>query len=257
MRFARWSRAGAWALGACLASASLRAQDSEPVVVLSGRITDESGRGVEGVEILVAGIAGSVRTNADGRFRVSGVEPGMTTITARRLGFSPATKTAPLIAGDRSVELVLIPLPYRLAAVQVKKPAKFNRPDPRIEAFNRRRATGGGGSFVTRADIERIQARLMSDVLQLAPGFRTQRQTRGSGMRVVNSRGGPACRMRFYLDGLGVELINNDIDLLVRVQDVEAVEFYRGSSTLPVEFSAVDNRGDAGCGAIVVWTRQR
>ena len=91
---------------ACLAIAPhARAQDAEPTVTLSGRVTDGEGRAVGGAEIIVAGIDGSVRTGEDGRFRISGIDPGARTVTARRLGFAPAT-IAELLANENWREVV-------------------------------------------------------------------------------------------------------------------------------------------------------
>ena len=243
---------------ACLVIAPrARAQDAEPTVTLSGRVTDGEGRAVGGAEIIVAGLDGSVRTGEDGRFRISGIDPGARTVTARRLGFAPATTTAMLGPGERTVDLVLRPFPYRLASVRVRAPAPRSRTDPRIDAFNSRRARASGGTFITKADIEAIQARQMSDLLRLAPGFRVSRDRRGSGTRVSSRGNTGSCRMRMYLDGMAVEMIENNLDLMVRVDDVEAVELYRGVSTAPAEFSGADLRGDAACGVIVVWTRNK
>lgn len=232
------------------------AQDSDPTVTLSGRVVDASGRGVANAEILIAGTDGSIRSDGDGRFRISGLDAGARTITARRLGFAPATKTAMLLPGDRVVELVLPAFPYRLAAVTVRGAQRPKRFDPRMDEFLKRRARGGGGTFVTREEIEKMQARQMTDLFRLAPGFRATRDRR-SGSRVSARGNGTNCRMRMYLDGMGVEMLENNLDLMVRVQDVEAVEFYRGVSTAPAEFSGVDFRGDASCGVVVVWTRQK
>lgn len=231
-------------------------QDANPTVTLSGHVMDAGGRGVAGAEILVAGVNGSVRSDSEGRYRISGISPGARTVTARRLGFAPATKTAVLLAGDRIVDLLLPVFPYRLAAVTVKAAQRPRRFDAHLDEFYKRRSRGAGGTFITREEIERLQARQMTDLFRLAPGFRATRDRR-DGTR-ISSRGNVSnCRVRFYIDGLGVELIDNNLDLMVRVQDVEAVEFYRGVSTAPAEFSGLDFRGDAACGVIVVWTRRK
>lgn len=240
----------------CTLGAGLRAQDVEPVVTLTGRVQDVQGRPIPLAEILINDLTGRIHSGDDGTFRVSGIEPGRVTVTARRLGFTPATVTRMLPAGERQMTFVLELFPHRLAMLRVIAPRPVTRMDPRIEAFNRRRAQGGGGTFITRGDIERLQARQMTDLFILAPGFRALRDRR-NGTRVATRGNASACRMRFYIDGMGVDMLDNNLDLMVRVQDVEAVELYRGISTAPAEFSGVDVRGDASCGVIVVWTRLR
>ncbi|RMH14199.1 MAG: hypothetical protein D6701_11515, partial [Gemmatimonadetes bacterium] len=48
-----------------------------------------------------------------------------------------------------------------------------------------------------------------------------------------------------------VSLERGDLDL-IRPEDIEAIEVYRGASEVPAEFGG----SDAGCGAIVIWTRR-
>jgi hypothetical protein len=233
-----------------------QAQDVDAAVILSGRVVDARNVAIGNAEILIFGIAGTVRADADGRFRISGIAPGVVTVTARRLGFAPATMTRVISAGDRSIELVLRPLPHQLATLHVIAPGHPARVDQRMVAFNLRRVRGGGGTFITRKDIERIQPREMTDLFRLTPGFRAVRD-RGDRSRVASRGNTLNCRMRLILDGVAVDMLGNNLDLFVRVQDVEAAEFYRGVSTAPAEFSGTDNRGDAACGVIVVWTRQK
>jgi hypothetical protein len=61
-----------------------------------------------------------------------------------------------------------------------------------------------------------------------------------------------ACAVQFYLDGVYTPTEDGRISDRVRLEDVEAVEVYRGPSELPPEF----RRPGADCGVIVVWTRR-
>lgn len=232
-----------------------------PPISLSGRVLDDRGGPVPGAEVLIAGIEGRLFASQDGRFHLVGLLPGAYTVTARRLGFAPATATAMLYPGEQKLELVLRELPYRLAAVRVEALEVPRHLDARFDHLNtngfyRRRSRGLGGTFVTRADIDRMQARRVTDLLRLAPGFRTVTGNQGLQTRVSNRESSAACRMRFYLDGVGLDMRGNYLDQMVHVQDIEAVELYSGISTAPAEFSGEGSRGSTGCGVIVVWTRR-
>ena len=62
------------------------------------------------------------------------------------------------------------------------------------------------------------------------------------------TREGP-CRASIYVDG--VERIGEPLDRMAIPAEVEAIEFYSGAASLPIEF----RHGDAGCGAAFIWTR--
>jgi hypothetical protein len=232
------------------------AQAVAQTVSIHGHVADVLGLPVSGVEILVAGDVATSRTRADGSFLLPAVESGMVTITARRIGFVSQTRTILVGAEPAEVRLTLRSLPHQLAAVRITAPARFAREDTRLISFNRRRASGGGGTFLTRIEIERTQAHTLSDLLRLMPGFQATRDRRNQ-MQVTARGNGSGCIMKLVLDGVPVQMVDNVVDLVVRLEDVEALELYRGASTAPLEYSSVDMRGSAACGVIVVWTRIR
>lgn len=82
-------------------------------ITISGRVTDESGTPLAGADVFVMGDErpnrrkrsstrgggpGNMRTNDDGAFSISGIEPGMVVVTARREGFVPYRKAMQLDA---------------------------------------------------------------------------------------------------------------------------------------------------------------
>lgn len=64
---------------------------------------------------------------------------------------------------------------------------------------------------------------------------------------------GDACPALFFLDGA---FIGNtryvDLEHVLGVNQIEAVEVYSGPSQMPVIF----NRTGSGCGVVVFWTRR-
>ena len=92
----------ALALAAALPGALL-AQGATGTV--RGRVTDAaSGRGVGDVQLLVADTRIGAMTDAEGNYSLVNVPVGTRSITARRLGFQPATKAVALTAGRAKLE---------------------------------------------------------------------------------------------------------------------------------------------------------
>ena len=109
----------------------------------------------------------------------------------------------------------------------------------------------GWGRFLTEADIERVVATNVIEVVLSVPGINYipphGPNTVGRVGSIVFSRGRCA-RPAVYLDGL----IFRAEDLLsVSTANVAAVELYNGPSEVPVEF----NRTGSACGVIVIWTK--
>ena len=66
----------------------------------------------------------------------------------------------------------------------------------------------------------------------------------------AKERGG--CPPLFFLDGRYMGTVDEtDIDQVLSVSVIEAVEAYGSAATMPVEY----NRTGSACGVIVVWTR--
>ena len=98
-------------------------EDGELVVVLDfpggaidGRVTDRDGAGVANASLEVANPAGEVlavgQADVSGRFRFSGIAPGVRLVRARHDGYEPGT--AQVVVSERSgveVEIVLLPAP--------------------------------------------------------------------------------------------------------------------------------------------------
>jgi len=111
------------------------------------------------------------------------------------------------------------------------------------------RKSSGQGYFVTREDIEKRAPRILTDMLRSVPGLRIScdfgKCTAQSFQEARRIMGG--CPIQYYLDGLP---FLGDIDDMTPDQ-VEGIEIYRGSASVPPEF----NRGTAFCGVIAVWSR--
>ena len=93
----------------------------------------------------------------------------------------------------------------------------------------------------------------MSDLLRMSPGVHISRG-QGFGDRVLMRGTGFSayCSPTVFLDGMRVFNDDGNLDAIVNVQDVRAVEVYSRGGSAPVEFQTLE-----GCGALVVWTGGR
>jgi predicted thioesterase len=210
--------------------------------------------------IVVVGTELMAWTGSGGRFQVRGVPEGAQTIEVSAIGYDPAVvAVAVAVGGTVRVHVVLERIPVELEPLEVSAEEAV----PAIlRGFYERRATAAG-TFITRADIERTQPRLFTDVLRSAPGLRFQAVQGPSGGSFVaqSARSAVAgggnlvrnpCRILYYLDGVRFPVEGDfGINTFVQPEDVAGVEIYTGSARIPVQFYTEA----AQCGVIVIWTQ--
>lgn len=162
------------------------------------------------------------------------------------------------------VQVVLAPRPVQLEGVEVVG----ERGDPRLErsGFYYRKHTNAFGTFIDEREIEqrRRTTNRLSDLLQGVPGI-TIDNANGSPT-LYSTRGADSiemgrCKPAVYIDGFrvaseapggggGALASLNNIDLLIPVQDIAAIEVYASGVTTPPEFGM----GKA-CAAVAIWTK--
>lgn len=221
-----------------------------PFAALVGQVRDSAGNAIPGVEVRLGG--GQLlyaRTDDSGGFRLTGLTPGATQVTVRRLGFAPDTVRLTLRAGRiDSLVLSLAMVASALPGVLVED--EYEARSHRLLAGFWERRSRGFGTFLTRDDIERRNPHEFVDLARGVPSMRifsiNGRQTIRFG-RTTTMRD---CPPQYIVDGLRIE--NGSPDEFTP-QDIEAVEIYPGPATTPPQFT---NRPYTyTCGAIVIWTR--
>lgn len=213
---------------------------------LTGVVLNESGRPVADAMVEVWRTGLSTRTDASGRFEIGSLPSGTHALEVRRIGFAPHQLPVHLASrSPTSVTVVLDKSVRLLDAVRVTARTLYSRRQAEIEQRRRR----GFGHFILRDELERNPSARVTDVLRRVPGVRVY-TSQGSDL-VTFARGqtfsGP-CRPTVYLDGhrLGS---GEDLDFLVTVTSLEAIEVYTSAAQAPVEYWS------GGCGSIVLWTR--
>jgi hypothetical protein len=242
--------------------ASLSAQGVE----LRGTVRDPDARPVVGVEVRAA--ESRALTDLLGRFVLRGLSGDSVRLELRRIGYQALTRTASLAAPPAELQLVMHPDPVVLPEVRTTarpaKPAKYLGTTKYDGFFQRQKL--GMGTFITREQIERMNAFHTLEILRGIPGINV---SIGNGdptdadIRIPRCFGGNS-KVTVWIDGK-MQLSSTspgrdpghpgrNIDLaehLARItpSDIEMVEIYRGASQIPGVFHW------DGCAVIAIWTR--
>lgn len=219
-----------------------------PLMRLGGRVTGEDGRTpVEAAAIHISD--GQERlTGDDGRFLFERVPPGSWPLVIEHVAYAPVTDTIRVDIGtstDIAVRLAtnviaLEPITVVVRSLYLERAGFYER------------AERGMGSYITRDEMDRRNPMLASDVLRGQPGLRLVRREGGPGYGVIGRRN---CPYRYFVDGTRVGPTFQIDDL---PQDwIEAIEIYRGPSSLPVQFTLPPTQVNASCGVILIWTKNR
>jgi hypothetical protein len=240
--------AAAWAmLGAAVPVARLPAQDTVHTARVVGRVVDSTGAPVARAEVMVKpGTGLRVVTNDSGDFEFPAAPSGRVEFLVRRLGYQPGSFDATLKPGiAQHVTLPLTAVIAELPGILVEDTVTH----PWLRVFERHRHEEYG-TFFTRADIVKSQARITSDLLRRVPGVMFA-NVRGS-LHVLFTRGGRMarpCEPAIFVHHIAYSGVLDDFT----PDDIEAIEVYTGISTVPAELWGEQAHT---CGAIVLWTRE-
>ena len=235
-------------LSLCPASLATQAPGTLTGIVMA---VDETPLGLARIAIVGSHLV--VLSDADGRFAIARVRPGVQVIEVERLGYAKTTSSVQIQAGETlHVEVVLELEPVTLPSVDVEA-------DPAVPVLLRgfyERKGRGGGFFLTGEEIAEMRPRLFTDLLRRAPGVRLQpvRGPSGSSYQAVTGRmtGTRICPMQYFVDGVPFPVTGDiGINNLIQPSDITAIEVYSGTSRVPVQFHS----GSAYCGVVVIWTR--
>ena len=233
-----------------------RSEVDDPLALgrIFGRVTEE-GRidGLSDVDIMVLGPT-PVRTLSDpqGRFTLTGLEPGPVEIRFTRLGYAPRT-TSLMVRPGRTVVVngSMSAQPIELEPIEVTVGSGYLERN----GFYRRARNAWGYRF-TRHDVDLVDAQLMSDLLLGAPGVTVLHGRRGAEVvtrRRIDIGDGGSCHLRPYLDGM--RMFDWDFDQVLP-GDIEGVEVYQGLDA-PLEYrNLVEPAGTYACGVVLIWTRR-
>ncbi len=258
------------AVAALLLLAVVPGRPAHAQATFAGIVRTDSGRTLlADVAVILPALRREARTDANGRFRLEGLRPGLTEIVVRAVGLAPRRDTVTLAAsGAVERDYVLARVPAELDPVAVRADARPRSPG--LRGFEERRGQGFG-RFVDEATLREQDGRTLAAVVaDRIPGLRIVRI--GSDQFAVSTRSlsGPSgraiprttaemgqCYPDVYLDGVpvyGGAGGGERFDLARwSTRDFAGIEFYAGGGSVPLQF----NRTSTGCGVLVLWTRER
>lgn len=194
------------------------------------------------------GLAAAATTDSTGYYVVLAPGPGVYRIAVSRLGYVPGESGLLELEADGALEaeLLLPPQPLALEGITVEaesRPWQLRHPPSLWPYFERREFYGklGMGRFVDRDFLERWSGPIQS-IPEVNLLFLTMQSRSGA---MINQCSEPA----WFLNGFRVR---GDINEVVSVSELEAVEVYRRATEIPAEFGGSDSE----CGVVALWTRR-
>ena len=226
----------------------------------------------------------STRTDSAGRYRFCGLPDGVK-LTARVVTDDRRSASADMVLSDRDVPVVdlVVGKTTVVAATSgvavAPAVAVVTSPGNKVMQEFERRRRRGNGSYLTRAQIERMHAARLTDILRTMPGVSVEMGDHGalvvelrrsksltiapmapvkadSGASPQPNAGGAVpqasikkCPANFMIDGLPID-DSGMADSDTRPESIEAIEVYSGGM-VPIEYSARNSE----CGVVMIWTR--
>jgi len=246
----------------------LSAQADSLRAVIEGRIRDGDGRPVPEAEVLWRKGPLSTLSRADGSFSLVLPVRGEVVVLVRKPGFNAQALRVNLTEKSSwRGEILLLGGSYRLPDVDVEarlaKPAEYAATTKYDDFFRRKRT--GLGRFVSRDDIERMNAFHTLEILRGVPGMSVTVGNPGdpasANIRIPKCTGHVG-GVSVFIDGMRLnptrEVVptGRQMSFVVAEQlqrigpsNIEMIEVYLGASQMPAELHW------DGCAAIAIWTR--
>jgi hypothetical protein len=219
-----------------------------PQARIDGRVLDHgSGRPIVAAAISFGAGGPSRVSDDDGRFQLD-VPPGRFPVQVTHVAYTGISDSLGVEFGTLSkVTVNMLPNVIPLDAIEV---------DVRSLMLERNgfydRQARGQGSFIMRRDFEMRNPHAASDILRMQAGLRIVPRRFGRSSVVVG-RGN--CPFRYFMDGVRVSDTFQIDD--IPAEWIEAIEIYRGPSSVPMQFMLPPSESNANCGIIAIWTRIR
>ena len=208
----------------------------------------------------------NTKTDSLGQFQLK-TGRGRFQIVAIREGYNQV-QSAPVPLADGEQLMIRVPIamngdPHNKIGVleHVKPSASAVRTanEPGYAGDIARRRLVGTGLQFTRDQLAESQANTVADFLRRIPGVDVGAT---SGVQMRRSAGPAltspslACHVGWFLDGMrvdrpGAQSMAEGLSS-IRIDELDAIEVFRGVSEMPAEFAQPDLR----CGAIALWSRR-
>lgn len=217
---------------------------AQPSLILLVR-NAETRRPLAGARLDVGGVGGAA--DLFGAAELVGINPGPLRVRASYPRYVSVDTTVMIVEGTSAVVVLTLRPDAVVLGDVVVEAESINYALLRRRGFFERRESRTG-VFLTREELDQRGASMFSDVFRGVAGVRIERR-RGLSALVSTRRQG--CLMSIYVDGTEAAFLASAVDN-VPLDDVAAVEVYRGPAEVPIEYSRT--RSSQTCGAVLVWT---
>ena len=204
------------------------AQEAGPTGSIAGKVTDDRGTPISGVQITLKGLPQGAQTRADGSFVIVGVPAGEQVVQAGSLVYRSATGTVAVLAGQRAQQdFTLAPDPLNLAALVVT-----GTQVPRMK-----QDASVAVTTLASTEVEQAAPRSTTELLRYVPGFTRVESSGGEVNENITMRGILGVEyVMFMEDGLPVfptmhTFFMNADNLFRPDENLERVEVVRGGSS--------------------------
>lgn len=233
---------------------------------IRGKVRDEVTESpVTGAQVTLLTLHGTrldrVLTDSAGEFEIEPDVAGAYRLRLEAPGYRTSDSSRVEVAYGELVEVAIrmavdaVPLQPLTVTARSKPPNKY------LEAngfYDRKKA--GIGVYLTREEIMRRSPEVFSDLMRTIAGM-TVRSVGPAGRQGASMtiRSNGRCQPVLFLDGThtligGVQRgRDTPLDDVLIPRDIEGLELYRGSASVPSEF----NENISDCGVLVVWTRRK
>lgn len=220
--------------------------------ILTGRVADTTGKPVAGAEVVVSALQRRTVTRQDGSFRLDSLPADQHAILFRAIGYNPEQLLYRFRKNDSvMVNVVLEPGVTELPSITVEA-KETARPSPKMAGFLERRAAGFG-SFIDETILREREYSPISMVLRgHVAGLTFVHLPNNQGYGITMSRN--ACFAQIFLDGIRIVEAGQPYNIDQHtVQNLMAVEVYKGGATTPIQYGGINS----GCGTVLLWTRDK
>jgi hypothetical protein len=237
-------------------------------------IDELSGEPIAGVEVFEESANWSFLTSSTGSANLGEVAPDGGKIHLRKIGFVEQTLTVTMAPSDTAPIVVRMKRIAKLPAVVTTKDAPKYL-SPALRGFEERRKSSATGYFIDEQALRKDDTRPLAGVLASHVAGSIVKPVSSANFLVKSVRCSSGGQPDVYMNGVlmahmedsrwkttpklqGRSAPANDLaeypfDLnQFQVQNLAGVEYYPDNTMLPVQF----NRG-RGCGALLLWSRER
>lgn len=237
----------AGALLAALLAVPVLPETGAAQATVRGRVVDsETGSPLVGANISLRRGATLLTTDSSGQFLTKDFPAGDVQVTVQMLGYAGADfRIRVPDSGEVEKVFSLDFTGQRLPTIAVS--ARAEQLMARYADFERRRQRGSG-AFFRWDELNKESFGSVGDALRTVRGVRIKCNQQTFECFAFMARS-PNCQPVWYLDGMEVRSFHENTP----IRDVYGIEIYRGPGETPGEFSG----SNAGCGAIIMWTKSR